>query len=121
MRLGLRVDLRLVRRAIPPVMMGLALVAIIRPASTQQPLAPALISGTVFDDRNENGVRDRHERGVSDVSVSDGKVTVETDRDGRYTLPVDTERRLTDIVFITVPDGYTVPADADRTPRFYRV
>jgi outer membrane protein assembly factor BamB len=103
------------------VMMGLALLAIIKPALTQPPLAPAVISGVVFQDRNENGIRDPHERGVSDVSVSDGKVTIETDRSGRYTLPVDTERRLTDIVFISMPDGYVMPVDADQTPRFYRV
>ena len=121
MRLSLAVDPRNLRRAVPLVMMGLALLAVIKPALTQAPPAPAVIRGVVFQDRNENGLRDPGERGVGDVSVSDGKVTVETDRQGRYTLMVDTERRLTDIVFITMPDGYVVPADADRTPRFYRI
>src|SRR5262245_2425766 len=108
-------------RAVRLVLIGLALFAVMKPALTQQPPAPAVVSGTVFHDRDENGIRDLHERGVGGVSVSDGKVTVETDDDGRYSLPVDTERRLTDIVFITTPDGYVVPADGDKNPRFYRI
>ena len=104
MQFPLRVEVSRWRRVVPPVMGGLALLAVIKPALTQQPLEPAVISGTVFEDRNENGVRDRWERGVDGVSVSDGKVTVETDVHGRYRLQMDTDRRLTDIVFITMPD-----------------
>jgi outer membrane protein assembly factor BamB len=111
---------RLVKRAIPLVTIALGLIAVIRPAFTQS-IDPAIVSGTVFQDRNENGVQDTGEPGIDGVSVSDGKVIVETGKDGRYTLPVDADRRLTDIVFITMPDSYVVPADADRTPRFYRI
>lgn len=121
MRLDLGSHARSYRRAVPVAMAGLALLAIVRPAFTQQPPEPAVISGTVFHDRNENGVRDPDEPGIGAVSVSDGRVTVETDERGRYSLPMDTDRRLTDIVSITMPDGYVVPVDADRTPRFYRV
>jgi outer membrane protein assembly factor BamB len=109
------------RWALPLMMTALALPSIIKPAFTQQPPEPAVISGIVFQDRNENGTRDPDEPGVSGVSVSDGKVTVETDWSGRYNLTMDPERRLTDIVFISMPDGYVLPVDANQTPRFYRV
>ena len=121
MRFALRFQRLASRGAVRLVMIGLALLAVMKPALTQQPPAPAMVSGTVFQDRDENGIRDAHEPGVGGVSVSDGKVTVETDGQGRYSLPVDTERRLTDIVFIGTPDGYVVPADGDKTPRFYRI
>jgi outer membrane protein assembly factor BamB len=111
---------RFYQRAVVSVTIGLALLAVIRPAFTQS-IEPAVVSGTVFKDQNENGIRDPDEPGIGGVSVSDGKVTVETDERGRYNLPVDTDRRLTDIVFISMPDGYFVPVDGDRTPRFYRI
>jgi outer membrane protein assembly factor BamB len=101
-------------------MTGLALLAIIKPAFTQSP-EPAVVSGTVFDDRDQDGQRDLDEPGVGEVSVSDGQVTVETDARGRYSLSVDPERRLTDLVFITVPDGYQVPTTTDQTPSFFRI
>ena len=113
--------IRLFRRAATMLMAGLALLTIIKPAFTQQHPKPAIINGTVFDDRNQNGLRDPDERGVGGVSVSDGRVTVETDEQGRYSLALDTERRLTDIVFITMPDGYVVPANQDQVPQFYRI
>jgi hypothetical protein len=48
---------------------------------------------------------------VPGVSVSDGAVTTETDADGRYTLDLDVDRRITDIVYISKPAGYAVPTD----------
>src|SRR4030095_16203891 len=75
MPLSLRLDPRSSRRALLWTMAGLALLAVITPAITQPPPAPAVVSGVVFLDRNENGVRDPGERGLADVSVSDGKVT----------------------------------------------
>jgi len=108
------------QRAVPSVMAALALLAIVKPAFTQQPPEPAVVSGAVFRDGNGNGVQDSDEPGIGGVSVSDGKVTVETDESGRYSLILDTERRLTDIVFITMPEGYILPGDADQVPRFYR-
>src|SRR5262249_13669796 len=80
----------------------------------------ATVFGTVFEDRDGNGLLNGKEKGVKGVSVSDGVHIVETDKNGRYELEVDTERRITDIVFMTQPDGYKLPTDEYKTPRFYR-
>src|SRR5918992_5860690 len=82
--------IRSCRLALTGLMTGLALLAIIKPAFTQSP-EPAVVSGTVFDDRDRDGQRDLDEPGVGEVSVSDGQVTVETDARGRYSLSVDPE------------------------------
>lgn len=44
-------------------------------------------SGTVFCDRNQNGVQDQGEKGVKGMPVSNGDTIVLTDRQGRYSLP----------------------------------
>jgi predicted MPP superfamily phosphohydrolase len=66
-------------------------------ASAQSP-----ISGTVFLDANGNGVRDRNERGLAAVPVSNQDAVVTTDAAGAFRLP----DRGTGIVFVSVPDGY---------------
>lgn len=72
-------------------------------------------TGVVFDDRNKNGVRDRREPGVPDVSVSNGRDVVRTDHDGRYSLSVTDET----IIFVTKPAGYMVPVNDKQLPQFY--
>lgn len=49
------------------------------------PLTP--VSGTVFDDRNQNGVQDPGEDALKGILVSNGDTIVVTDRQGRYELP----------------------------------
>ena len=44
-------------------------------------------SGTVFCDRNQNGVQDKGEKGVKGVPVTNGDTIVVTDKQGRYCLP----------------------------------
>ena len=78
------------------------------------------IVGAVFADKDADGVRDRNENGIANVSVSDGATIVQTDDSGRYSLPFNPERRRTDLVWVTVPSGYDVPTNANRTPQFYR-
>ncbi len=71
--------------------------------------------GYAFEDSNGNGIRDRGERGVAGVPVSNGLDVVLTGLDGSYRLPVVPET----ILFITKPAGYRVPLDANNLPRFY--
>ena len=74
----------------------------------------ATVTGRVFV---ENGGRGRS---LAGVLVSDGLNIAVTDRRGEYTLPIDPSRRLTDMVFVSLPDGYEVPIDpASRTPLFF--
>jgi hypothetical protein len=63
-------------------------------------LAAALgARGVVYDDANANGRRDRAERGLARVVVTDGIGLALTEADGAYALPPSTARR----VFVVVP------------------
>nr|WP_231126288.1 PQQ-binding-like beta-propeller repeat protein [Motilibacter aurantiacus] len=80
----------------------------------------AVVTGTVYDDANGNGTQDADEGGIKGVAVSDGRQTVTTDRRGRYTITVDTERRLTDYVQVSLPSGWALPLDESNEPEFYQ-
>ncbi|MFJ6079407.1 PQQ-binding-like beta-propeller repeat protein [Pseudarthrobacter sp. NPDC092419] len=82
--------------------------------------ATAMVSGTVFEDRNGNDAFDPGEPVLPGVSVSDGATIVVTDADGRYSLETRTERRNTDLVFVSQPAGYSVGTDEFMAPHFYR-
>lgn len=73
-------------------------------------------AGIVYRDDNANGARDRGERGLPGIRVSDGERIVATGADGRYALPVEEGRT----VFVIKPAGYGFPARADGTPDFWR-
>lgn len=91
----------------------LLLCCLAMPAWTQP---DACNAGVVFADRNANARRDRGERGVSGVKVSDGMRIAITDADGRYSLPVEEGRT----VFVIKPAGYAFPRRADGMPDFWR-
>lgn len=59
--------------------------------------------GQVFVDSNGNGVRDKGEKALQGIRVSDGLNVTETAADGTYTLPGHERERF---VFITTPSGY---------------
>ena len=63
---------------------------------------PADITGLVFIDANNNGVRDPGEVGVPGVAVSNQDTVVTTDRTGAFRITA----RGTGIVFVSTPDGY---------------
>ncbi|PAE37383.1 outer membrane protein assembly factor BamB family protein [Bacillus sp. 7884-1] len=99
------------------LMTGLSLATVLKPVTADN--QNATVKGTVYQDKNENGVQDGNEPGIPNVTVSDGKTLSVTDEHGNYQLIIDTERRVKDIVFVTVPSGYSVPADKNKTPQFY--
>lgn len=72
------------------------------------------LDGSVFDDKNKNSKQDEGEKGVSGVTVSNGRDVVTTDAKGAYSLPV----RENMTVFVTQPAGYTVPVDEDNVAQF---
>ncbi|PIN66860.1 MAG: hypothetical protein COV98_06000, partial [Candidatus Altarchaeum sp. CG12_big_fil_rev_8_21_14_0_65_33_22] len=61
-------------------------------------LINVLISGTVFNDTNSNGVQDAGENGISGVSVSADGMTAITDENGNYkfiiSIPYNTSKKL---------------------------
>lgn len=61
------------------------------------------ISGVVFHDRNGNGVRDRGERGIRGIPVSNGDTILRTGRRGAFTLASDDHFG----VFPVLPPDYT--------------
>lgn len=101
------------------VMCGLAITAVTKPVIANN--MDVTIKGIVYVDKNENGTRDQNEQGLPNVSVSDGKTVTVTDEEGNYTLKTSTDRRQTEIVFVTVPNGYSVTTDENKTPQFYKL
>ncbi|WP_043236961.1 metallophosphoesterase N-terminal domain-containing protein [Streptomyces violaceusniger] len=79
----------------------------------------ATVEGTVFKDGNGNGKRDKGERAMAGVDVTDGAVWTTTGADGAYSLTIDPNRRETDIVSIVSPDGYTPVLRKDYIPEFF--
>lgn len=61
------------------------------------------ITGYVFIDKNNNGLRDKNEEGVKDVSVSNLINVVKTTSEGFYQLPTSNENQF---IVISLPTGY---------------
>jgi predicted MPP superfamily phosphohydrolase len=66
--------------------------------------APVRVSGTIFVDRNGNGVREPGEMGLPGVAVSDQVSVTASDNDGRFTI----DAAGFGVVFVTQPNGYAV-------------
>ena len=74
-------------------------------------------TGVVYNDLNGNGIRDTGEQGVANVTVSNGKEVVASDRKGRYKLPVSDDC----IIFVIKPAGWKTPLDGNNLPRFHYI
>jgi hypothetical protein len=81
--------------------LGTTLLAAAIPAATAGAQG-ASVAGVAFVDANGNGVRDRNERGLAGVAVSNQDAVVTTDASGAFRLPSGGYG----IVFVSVPDGY---------------
>src|SRR5690606_32935657 len=73
--------------------------------------------GVVFDDRNNNGIKERREKGIAGVSVTNGVEVVQTDEQGRYALPVGDDQ----IIAVIKPGDYDVPVNDNQLPQFYYI
>ena len=65
------------------------------------------VSGVVFNDADGNGIYDNNETRIPNICVSNGEEVVETDSQGRYTLPINDMG----VVFVIKPSGWAVPVD----------
>ncbi len=85
--------------------------------------AATAIKGRVCLDRNRDSVCQKNEKGLGRVLVSDGLNVVKTNFKGEYELPLPTDadeaRGMS--IFVTQPDGYSVPVDEFNVPQFYYV
>lgn len=82
-------------------------------------LTRAFVKGRVFEDTNKNGTRERGEKGIPGVMVSNGHDVVKTDLAGRYILPAKKGGLENFTVFITRPAGYMPPVDENNIPQFF--
>ena len=73
--------------------------------------------GSVYFDENSNGVKDNGEKGIANVSVSNGIDVVQTDVRGNYSIALPAES----VLFITKPSNYNVPVDENNLPQFYYI
>src|SRR5258708_6887349 len=65
-------------------------------------LSAQVITGHVFVDTNNNGIKDKNEEGIKGVVISDQITTAETDAAGAYQLKAQGYG----FVFISLPNGY---------------
>jgi hypothetical protein len=79
--------------------------------------AQKLASGYVFADVNGNGKKDRNEKGIASISVTNGQEVVLTNSKGFYQLPVGEDN----IISVIKPTGYQVPLNADNLPQYFYI
>ncbi|WP_336516483.1 calcineurin-like phosphoesterase C-terminal domain-containing protein [Pollutibacter soli] len=73
--------------------------------------------GTIYEDANGNGKKDRKEKGIPGVAISNGIEVVLTDNLGKYVLPVGNDN----IIFVVKPSGYKFQPDSNFQTRFYYI
>ncbi|NGM62135.1 hypothetical protein G5B30_09435 [Sphingobacterium sp. SGG-5] len=76
-----------------------------------------IAQGIVYEDINQNGRKERKEKGVAQVAVSNGVEVVLTDISGKYQLPA----RENSIFFVIKPNGYHFPLNENNNPQFYYI
>ena len=74
-----------------------------------------IAKGYVFEDSNRNGRKERSEKGISNVAVSNGLEVVLTDDNGFYSITVNDGNT----VFVIKPSGYKTSVNEDFIPQFY--
>ncbi|QEH42178.1 calcineurin-like phosphoesterase family protein [Chitinophaga sp. XS-30] len=84
---------------------------------TMAAMSQGMVKGYVYEDRNANGKKDRKEKGIQGVSVSNGTDVAQTDSKGQYTLPLGNDN----ILFVIKPSGYKTPVDQNNLPAFYYI
>lgn len=75
--------------------------------------------GYVFNDANKNGLRDRDERGLAGIRVSDQHQITLTDRSGKWRIPVEEDGDTR--YFVIKPRGWMTPVDDQQLPKFYYI
>lgn len=79
--------------------------------------AGKVATGTVYVDLNGNGKKDRREKGLPGVAVSNGREVTLTGTKGEYALPVGNDN----ILFVIKPAHYSLPLNAFNLPQFYYI
>lgn len=77
--------------------------------------AQTTVKGNVFEDLNQNGKKDKNEKGIAAVAVTNGREVVVTDKKGNYVLPVENSA----IIAIIKPSGYKIGVNKDNLSQFF--
>lgn len=77
--------------------------------------AQSTAKGYVFEDTNHNGKKEKREKGIANVAVSNGREVVLTDKKGQYELPLSNDA----ILSIIKPSGYKILTNKDNQPQFF--
>lgn len=93
------------------------LIASISICSLSYSFAQYAAKGMVYEDSNKNGKKDKSERGIAGVAVSNGIDVVQTNSKGEYKLSVSDNT----IVFVIKPSGYAVPVNTTNLPQYYYI
>lgn len=72
-------------------------------------------SGFVYEDANSNQKKENSEKGIGNVAVSNGSQVVLTDKNGRYSLPIQENQT----IFVIKPEGYQVAMNSENIPKYY--
>lgn len=78
-------------------------------------LTAQTVNGVVYADVNKNGKREKSEKGIAGIAVTNGVEVVQTDKNGAYQLPANNDQ----IIFVIKPTGYNVPVNSNKLPQFY--
>jgi len=71
------------------------------------------VSGYVYEDSNKNQKKENREKGIEGVAVSNGVQVVLTDKNGRYSLPIQEDQT----VFVIKPSGYQTALNTIISPK----
>jgi hypothetical protein len=80
-------------------------------------LAQSVAKGVVYEDINSNNIREKKEKGIPGVAVSNGVSVVVTNEKGEYELPVADDN----ILFVIKPAHYGLPLNEYNQPQFYYI
>ncbi len=92
--------------------MSLAALLVAAFASVAAAQSAGQATGTVYEDRNQNGQRDAGEPGLRGILVSNGREFTRTDRAGVWRLPVGDDN----VLFAVKPTDFAYRLDANRKP-----
>lgn len=77
--------------------------------------AQTVVKGYVYNDLNGNGKREKSEKGIPNVSVTNGIHVVQTNASGVYELPINTDQ----IISVIKPFGYQNGVNKSHLPQFF--
>lgn len=77
--------------------------------------AQTTVKGIVFEDVNQNGKKEKKEKGIANVAVTNGREVVLTDKKGNYELPLKDDA----IIAVIKPSAYKIQVNKDNLPQFF--